>query len=54
MRILDFVASAPDVHLGGLGDQILPEIGVCQVDDGLRLLPGGCRHLNRGVPQDQL
>ena len=35
------VAAAPDVHLFGVGDQLVTEVGVCHGDDSLRLLPGG-------------
>ena len=35
------VAAAPDVHLLGLFDKLLAEVGVCHIDEGFGLLPGG-------------
>src|SRR5699024_6733128 len=33
--------AAPDTHFLGVGDELLPEVGVGDGDEGLRPLPGG-------------
>ena len=38
---LDFIASAPDMQLVCLPDQLLPEVRVCHADQSLCLLPAG-------------